>query len=305
MSFGKRLHSIAALGCVCSLAGCVAVLSLTGLCPRLAAEPIPVGVSILPEKYLVERVGGPNMDVCVMIGAGQDPATFEPSTAQLDAIKTARVYFRLGVPFETAWMSRLLVSNHYMMRVVNVAEEIRQRTMEPIGGEGIGRAERVPDPHMWMSPPLAKRMAARIRDTLVGFDPVHKEDYERNYVQLAAELDALDAQIRDHLALLKHRAFLTAYPAWGYFADTYGLRQIPIASEGKEPDAAALRRVIEEAKRQEIKVIFVEPQFSRSSAEQVAREIGGRVVVIDPLAEDYAGNMRKAAAAFGEGLETK
>ena len=305
MSFGNRWGLIPVLGCICSVAGCVAVLSLIGFCPRLAAESIPVGVSILPEKYLVERVGGPNMDVCVMIGPGQNPATFEPSTAQLDAIKTARVYFRLGVPFESAWMKRLLVSNHYMMRVVNVAEEIRQRTMEPIGDEGIGRAERVPDPHMWMSPPLAKRMAARIRDTLVDLDPVHKDDYERNYLQLAAELDALDTEIRDRLAPLKHRTFMTSHPAWGYFADTYGLRQIPIESTGKEPDADTLRRIIDEAKRQGVKVILVEPQFSRSRVEMVAREIGGRVVVIDPLAEDYAGNMRKVAAAFGEGLQAK
>ncbi len=301
MMFGKLLLSIPALGCICRVAGCVAVLSLAGLCTCMAAESIPVGVSILPEKYLVERIGGPNMDVCVMIGSGQNPATYEPSTAQLDAIKTARVYFRLGVPFEAAWMSRLLASNHHM-RVVNVAEEIKQRTMEQIGDEEIGRAKRVSDPHMWLSPPLAKQMAARIRDTLVGLDPVHQGDYERNYRQLAAELDALDAEIRDRLAPLKHKAFMTAYPAWGYFADTYGLRQIPIASQGKEPDADMLRRINEEAKRQGTKVIFVEPQFSRGSA---AREIGGRVVVIDPFAEDYLGNMRKVAAALAEGLEAK
>jgi zinc transport system substrate-binding protein len=242
--------------------------------------------------------------VTVMVGPGQNPATYEPSPRQMAALKAARVYFRIGVPFESVWMNRIRAVNPHML-VVDVAEGIKRRPVERIGDDEIGRVARLPDPHVWASPPLGKVIAARIRDTFIGLDPAHKQDYERNYARLAAELDALDAEIRDRLSPLKHRAFMTFHPAWGYFADTYGLRQIPIESEGKEPGPRTLLHVIEEAKRLRIKVIFVEPQFSRSSAEMVAREIGGRVVAVDPLAEDYVGNIRKVAAAFAEGLEAK
>lgn len=300
MRFGRLL--VLAMG-PRSVAGWVAVLCLAGFYPCLAAEPVPVAVSVLPEKYLVERVGGPNVDVFVTVEPGQNPATYEPSTGQLDGVKRARVYFRLGVPFET-WINRLLASNHHM-RVVNVGDEIKQRTIEQPGGQEMVRAEQVRDSYVWLSPPLAKGMAARICDTLVGLDPAHKNDYERKYAQLAAELDALDIEIRSSLAPVKHRVFITAYPAWGYFADTYDLRQIPIASAVGEPDADSLQQVSNIAKREGIKVVYVEPQFSRASAEKVAQEIGARVVEIDPLAEDYVGNLRKIAAAFAEAQEAK
>ena len=239
-----------------------------------------------------------------MVGPGQNPATYEPSPRQMAALKAARVYFRCGVPFESVCMSRMRAVNPPML-VADVTEGIARRPIDRIGGGESGKRAGLADPHVWASPPLAKRMAARIRDTLIALDPAHKGDYERNYARLAAELDALDTGIRDRLSPLKHRAFMTFHPAWGYFADTYDLRQIPIESAGKEPGPRTLLHVIEEAKRLGIKVIFVEPQFSRSSAEMVAQEIGGRVVAVDPLAEDYVGNMRKVAAAFAEGLEAK
>jgi zinc transport system substrate-binding protein len=283
----------------------IASALIIGLVPRTAAaDPISVVVSILPEKYFVERVGGSHTDVSVMVGPGQSPATYEPTPRQMAALAAARVYFRIGVPFELAWMDRIRVANPDML-VVDVAEGIKRRPVERIGDGKTSDAGRFPDPHVWTSPPLAKRMSTRIRDTLVKLDPLHTAEYERNYASLAADLDALDAEIRDRLSGLKHRTFMAFHPAWGYFADTYGLRQIPIESEGKEPGPRTLLHVIEEARRLGIKVIFVQPQFSRSSAEMVAREIGGRVVPIDPLAEDYIENMRKVAAAFASVLEVK
>ena len=273
-------------GAIVSLATIVWVM---GLVPRVtAADKISVVVSVLPEKFFVERVGGSHVEVSVMVGPGQSPATYEPTPRQMAALTAARVYFRIGVPFETLWMSRIGATNRGML-IVNVAEGIKLRSVD---------VSRSPDPHVWTSPVLAKRISARIEKTLINLDPAHKAEYERNYAKLADELDALDAMIRARLSSLKQRAFLTFHPAWGYFADTYGLRQIAIESGGKEPGARTLLHVIEEAKRLNIKVIFVEPQFSRSTAEMVAREIGGRVVAIDPLAENYIDNMRKVAAAF-------
>jgi len=298
-------HSLSALGRICGLLSCVIVLFFGGLGPQMAAaERMPVVVSILPEKCFVDRVGGAYTQVSVMVGPGQEPATYEPTPQQMAVLKAARVYFRIDVRFETVWMSRMQAVNPKML-VVDVAEGIKRRPIDRAGEDATGKGTGPADPHVWNDPPLAKHIAARIRDTLASLDPAHKSVYERNYMQLAAELDALDAEIRKRLAPLKQRAFITFHPAWGYFADTYGLRQIPIENEGKEPGPRTLLEVIQEARRLGIKVIFVEPQFSRRSAEIVAHEIGGHVVAIDPLAEDYFENMRRVAAAFAEGLETK
>jgi zinc transport system substrate-binding protein len=298
------MRSASVLGRIWSLATCVAIVFLAGLAPRAAADPIPVVVSILPQKYFVERVGGSHTVVSVMVGPGQSPATYEPSSRQMAALAAARVYFRIGVPFELAWMERIQAVNPRML-VVDVSEGIQRRQVERVGDESIDYAVQSPDPHLWTSPPLANRMAARVRDTLADLDPANRDEYEHNYASLAAELDLLDSEIRDRVSSSKSRAFMTFHPSWGYFADTYGLKQIPIESEGKEPGPRTLLHVIEEAERLGIKVIFVQPQFSRGSAEMVAREIGGRVVAIDPLAEDYIRNMRKVAAAFTEALEAE
>jgi zinc transport system substrate-binding protein len=283
---------------VWAVAGLVAAVWLMGFVPRVAAaNKISVVVSVLPEKFFVERVGGSRVKVSVMVGPGQSPATYEPTPRQMAALTAARVYFRINVPFELVWMERIRAANPKML-VADVAKGIKRRPVERLGDGRRSDAGRFPDPHVWTSPPLAKGISARIRDALVGLDPVCRDEYERNYAKLAAELDVLDTEIRDRMSSLKQRAFMTFHPSWGYFADTYNLRQIPIESGGKEPGPRTLLYVIEEAKRLDIKVIFVQPQFSRSSAEMVAREIGGRVVAIDPLAEDYIENMRKVAAAF-------
>jgi zinc transport system substrate-binding protein len=145
-------------------------------------------------------------------------------------------------------------------------------------------------------------MAARIRDAFVQLDPAHADAYEGNYSRFANDLDALDAQIRVRLSPYAGHAFLVFHAAWGYFADAYGLRQIPIEAEGKEPGPRTLARVISEARTLGIKVVFVQPQFSRSSADMIAQQINGHVVTVDPLAENYMENMRHVAASFAAAM---
>jgi zinc transport system substrate-binding protein len=143
-------------------------------------------------------------------------------------------------------------------------------------------------------------MTATIRDALVELDPANSQDYTNNYNAFAAELDKLDGDIRAILENVPTRQFMVFHPAWGYFADTYGLTQIPIENEGKEPGARALTSLIKQAKDENVKVILVQPQFNKRSAEQVARAIGGRVVAIDPLSPDYLDNLRKVAQLIAE-----
>jgi zinc transport system substrate-binding protein len=92
------------------------------------------------------------------------------------------------------------------------------------------------------------------------------------------------------------------HPSWGYFAHAYGLKMVPIEIEGKEPKPAQLRELIEHARENGIKFVFVQPQFSARSAKLIAGEIGGQVVFADPLAEDWADNLRGVARKFETAL---
>ncbi|MCG6896910.1 MAG: zinc ABC transporter substrate-binding protein [Thiocapsa sp.] len=271
------------------------ILFLLVLFPGLAAAagPLSVFVSVVPQETFVSRVGGDHVRVRAMVRPGQNPHAFEPTARQIAALAGAELYVRIGLGFEDAWMTRLRAANPGM-RVLDAREGIALRP----GGHGHDRGEL--DPHIWTSPRVVKIMGARIRNVLSELAPDHAADFAANYQSLAADLDALDAAIRDRLAGLQRRRFLVYHPAWGYFAQDYGLEQVVIEKEGKEPGARALAELIDQARRDGIRVVLVQPQINPASAERVAQAIDGRVAAIDPLAGDYFANMRRVAELIAE-----
>jgi len=273
-----------------------------------AAEPLHVFVSVLPMQTFVERVGGDHVQVTTMVKPGQSPATYEPTPRQMAELGKTALYVRVGVPFEAGWMDRIRATSP-RIQVLDARDGLSLRTMgrhtheADQGGdrpdqEPGGADRHVPsemDPHVWTSPPLVKHMARSIHDALVSLDPGNAGDYDRNLAAFESELDRLDAHIRALLANIPGRRFMVFHPAWGYFAQTYGLEQVPIEHAGKEPGPRALAALIDQARRSGVKVIFVQPQFPKKSAEQVAHAIGGRVVAADPLAADYGANLTRVA----------
>jgi zinc transport system substrate-binding protein len=294
-----------ALGLLLSL-----VLALaTGPTLAQAQPPVDVLVSILPQRFIVERVGGERVRVTVLVGPGQTPATFEPSPRQITAVGRARLYFRIGVGFEHAWLPRLRAINPRL-------EVLDQRDGLPLRGEPAGHGHRhgdgedLPgdahagtDPHVWTSPRLVNAMASQVRDTLARLDPPGRPDYDRRLATLRAELDGLDREVRSILEPVQGRRFLVFHPTWGYFADEYGLEQVAIEHEGKEPGARRLGALIDDARARGIRAVFVQRQYSATAAQTVARAIGARVVELDPLSDDYVANTRRVAQAFRDALE--
>jgi zinc transport system substrate-binding protein len=249
-----------------------------------------------------------------MAKPGHSPATYDPSPHQISALASTDLYVRIGVPFEDAWLNRLRSANPGM-QILDARAGIGLRPIahaHPAGdgghdrktsGKGTHHAATEIDPHIWTSPPLVKLMARNIRDALTELDPTNGADYARNFDVFAAELDALDRQIRTLLEGIEHRKFMVFHPAWGYFAETYSLEQVPIEKGGKEPGARTPADLIERAKRESIKVIFVQPQFDDKLAKQVAEAIGGRTLSIDPLSADYIGNLRAVARKIAEAMK--
>jgi zinc transport system substrate-binding protein len=217
-------------------------------------------------------------------------------------VSQADLYYRIGVPFEHIWMERIQ-SAYPKLPVLDARAGIELRAMDKGDhhDHGHGHDEDGFDPHIWLSPPLIKIMAQRLSDRLIELLPTRRDILVNNHAEFAKSLDKLDADIRETLAGIESKKFMVYHPSWGYFADTYGLQQIPIESEGKEPGAKALANLIDEAKHNHIGAIFVQKQFSQSQAKAVASAVGAKVVAIDPLSADYPENLRDVAKAIADG----
>ncbi|MBN1261191.1 MAG: zinc ABC transporter substrate-binding protein [Anaerolineae bacterium] len=272
-------------------------------------DTLNVGVSIVPQRYFVERIGGEYVTVSVMVEPGASPATYEPKPEQLAALSKAVVYFSIGVPFENVWLDKIASANE-AMQVVDTAAGIERLPMgahHHDDGEDHEAEEEhetgALDPHIWLSPELVKIQASTMLETLAALDPKHETDYRSNYEAFVADIDALEADIRQTLAGVASRKFMVFHPSWGYFARDFDLEQISIEIGGQEPSAQELAALIDQARAEEIRVIFAQPEFSTSDAETIAKEIGGEVLLISPLAYDWLDNLGLVAATFAAVLQ--
>ncbi|MGD2020689.1 MAG: zinc ABC transporter substrate-binding protein [Thiohalocapsa sp.] len=264
-----------------------------------APKQLSVFVSVLPLATFAERIGGERVAVRAMVQPGHSPATYEPTPRQITALADADLYLRVGVPFEDAWMQRISATNPDMP-VVDLRDGLTLRPQAAHThdhGDGARHQQEGPrmDAHVWTSPRLVRQMAETIRAALTELDPAGAETYAANLAALDAALAALDAALQEQMGGLENRSFLVYHPAWGYFADAYGLSQVPIEYEGKEPGARRLTALIEQAQKNNARVILVQPQFDQRAAGQVARAIGGRVETVDPLSPDYFATLRRLA----------
>jgi len=285
-------------------------------------DGLTVSVSILPQKYFVERIGGDRVSVNVMVGPGDSPHDYEPKPSQMTSLSESDVYFSIGVEFEDAWMDRISSANSEML-IVDLTQEINLIPMqahhhhdeadhedhdheeehadEDHADEDSDHAENL-DPHIWLSPANGAVMAEKITETLSAIDPDHTATYQNNLDALLADISQLQEETRTALADLDTRLFIVFHPAWGYFAQEFDLQQIPVEVAGNEPSASELAELIGEAQEENISVIFAQPEFSTRSAEYIASELNGKVVLISPLAEDWLENLRAVSKTFAEEL---
>lgn len=260
---------------------------------------INVMVSILPQVDFVERIGGEKVSVSEMIPPGFSPATYDPSPEQLRKLQAADLYFRIGhIPFEKSHMGRLQTINP-TMRIIDTSEGIVLLTLAAHSHDDEehedNQHEEGDDPHVWLSPELAKIQAKHIYRALAELSPGDEAFFRQNYEQLLADLDDLNQKLQAAFVLMQGQTILVFHPAFGYLAAAYGFRQEAIQIDGKDPTPAQLKEIIDEAKKDGVKIVFVQAQFSTKSAEAVAQEIGGAVVQIDPLAKDYFSNLENMA----------
>ena len=272
----------------------------------LNASKPEISVSILPQKYFLEKIVKDKFDINVMVKAGASPHTYEPKTSQMKSLSNSKIYFYTGIEFEKAWLDKFKKSAPNTL-FVDSSAGIERIAMQEHSHEEEQTHDKHKhdkkhdhedeheheglDPHVWLDPVLAKVQAKNIYDSVVSIDESNKDFYTKNYEEFLKELDLLDMQIKEILAPYSQKAFMVFHPSWGYFASRYNLEQIPIEMQGKEPKPNELIELVKDAKEHNIKIIFVSPQFSQKSAKTIASSIGGNVVAIDSLGENWANSL--------------
>ena len=277
---------------------------------RAADTPINVYVSILPQEYFIKRLGGDRVKVSALVQPGDSPATYQPTPQQIAGLSQSTLYFSIGVPFENGFLPKIRGLSKEL-KIIDTRQGIKLRTMKAHHHEDSAEEAHEPnhtdstavkDPHIWLNPLNVKIQARTITDALIREDPAGKSEYEKNYLDFCTDLDKLNTYLMNTLQPLKGKTLMVFHPAWGYFADQYGLEQEPIEIEGKSPSARQLAKIIDEAKQDDIRVIFVQPQFSKSAAKSVAEAINGAVVPVNPLSPDYINNLKAIASKIAAAL---
>lgn len=264
---------------------------------------VRVVTSIPPHAYVVERIGGEFVRVDVLIEEGRSPHSYEPTPGKVAKLLQADVFFNLDLPEERALIAKIK-KKHGTLKCVDLQSGVNFRCLERGKAEEQNKLSCVKDPHTWLSPGNMAIQAEIICDALVKINGEYSAYFRRNLKTFLEDLKEMDSRVARILGPFRGKKIYVFHPAFGYFADTYGLIQVPIQKEGKEPAPRTLSSIVEQAKKDGVKVIFVQPQFSWKSARAIARAIGGDLASINPLAKDYLTNLEVMARTIAAGLGT-
>lgn len=265
-----------------------------------ADEKINVSVSVIPQAYFVEQIAGDLVNVNIMVQKGKSPETYEPSIKQLQELSKSQVYFGVGMPFESAWLSRFKSVNPNMLIIdplkygmldsynkkYNISDEHEEHEHHN------DEHHHNHPPHIWLSFELSKLHIIQIADTLVSIDPKNAKIYKKNLGKFLGRIDVLYDKFKPIFANSK-KSFLVFHPAWGYVANELGLIEYAIEKDGKEAKIAHTRDILDIIKEHDIKIMFIQPQFSQKNALAIAKEAGIEVKFADPLSYDWLDNLEK------------
>ncbi len=259
-------------------------------------KPI-ISVSILPQKYFVEKIAGDHFEINVLIPPGASPATYDPTPGQIIELAKSMMYFKIGhIEFEKNWLDKISLEYPQLNIIDNSIglELIKNQYHDQDHGHQHGFIE----PHTWMSPENVRIMVSSIYEAILILDKKNESFYTKNYRQFLSEIDALDQELSTRLKNIKSRSFIIYHPALTYFAEAYNLNQISIETEGKSPSAFHIKEIIDLAKSSDIKIVFIQKQFDQEKAKTIASEIGGYVIGIDPLDYNWDSQLRTIAKTF-------
>jgi len=255
-----------------------------------------VGVTVPPQEWLVRRLAGDRVGVEVLLPPGASEHTYEPTPQQMARLAAAPLLVTVGHP-ALLFEQRLLAGVRGTGNHAAVVDMSRGAALLSAPGEAHG------DPHLWLSPQVMRRGAIATAAALERLDPTAARSYEGRLDSVLADVDGVARDVRATLCGARHRRLYVYHPAWGYLLHDCGIEQVAIETEGKEPSARELVALVDAARRDGARALFVQRGFSDRPARAIAQEIGARVVVVDPLAVDWPANLRQVAKQFREALD--
>lgn len=266
---------------------CLLSLTLASCGTALTGKP-HLTVSIEPLRYFVENVAGDKFAVTTLVPTGASPETYELTPQQVVEVSDSRAYFTVGTLGLEQTRLQKLTQNAPDLVTINVSDSISLMTTDEkcttedehnhFYSDGI-------DLHTWTSTTSARAIVKRVCSALIALDSANAAFYTHRADSMLTHIDHIDAQIRTTLRHLQHRTFLIYHPALGYFARDYGLQQMSVETDGKEPSAERMQQLIHRAQTEKVKVVFIQTEHSGRAAKRIAEAIDSRVVSISPL--DY------------------
>lgn len=257
---------------------------------RKPIDPQTIYVSIAPLKGLVEGIVGDDFPVEVLVPAGASPEIFEPTPRQLIGVHACQWLFAVGlIDFERALLDKIerqeqIIPLHHGIDLLAGSCSHHHHDHDHHHVHGI-------DPHIWTSPRALQQMAKNLYEVIHTAYP-DSVRYTENYAAMQEALHQLDLDVASTWAISPRKSFAVYHPALTYYARDYGLQQVAIEQEGKEPSARHLAELIDHARREQLRVILYQRQYPRSSVEAIARDMGAEPVEFDPLDEDICGVIR-------------
>ena len=265
---------------------------------------LTVVATFFPLYDLAARIGGGRVSAVSLIPTGVEPHDWSPKSRDMMNIAEAGVFIYQGAGFE-GWTEEVLagldtskmviVEASAGIELLSASEESHEHEHEHEHGHGHDHGDT--DPHTWVSPRSALRMAENIFEGLIRADPEHEAAYRENYEKLREELAALDAAYTERLSAAVRREMVVSHRAFGYLARDYGLEQVSILglSPDGEPTAQDLKEISRFVKERGVTTIFTERLSSAKLAETLARDLGVATAPLHPLE-----GLTKEEAAAGE-----
>lgn len=293
----------------------IILLGSLSLAQSAQAAPVRVVATILPLADLVRQVGGDRVTVTTLLPANASAHSFEPTPSRMRQVAGAQLLVKVGADLDP-WADRLFAGRSSRPAVVTAADGVpllRAAQQELLHDRHAHGHEKGDDPHVWLDPVMVRdTLVPRLVTALSRLNPADASMFKANGEKLRRELSSLDNDFRRTVAALPSRDFIALHSAWGYLAQRYGLRQVAAVEPfpGKEPSARYLAALVSLARRQKVQTIFAEPQLSDKAARTLAAEIGGRVLILDPIGgegiagrDTYIGLMRYNLAAIKAGMK--
>lgn len=265
------------------------------LCFSLLFAKDIITTSIIPNKFIIEKIARDYLFINVMVPAGVSIHSYEPKAQQMLNLSKSKLYFANGVEFEENWLPRFQSANKNLI-IAHMDENVEKISTQHKG-------KKIFDAHIWTDPENVRIQARNVEKILSELYPNKAGIFKENLAAFEKEIDELNDELKEKLKDKKNRKFLIQHPSWTYFAARYDLEQLPLEFEGKEIKPAQLAQLIALAKKEKIKMLIVSPNFSQKNAEIIARELPINIITLNELEENWLENMKEAGRAFQENLD--